>query len=72
MPDMHFVDSSHVESIGYDAETCELYVSFANTGRTYVYYNVEAWVFDEFMRADSKGLYLNHSIKGKYDYAPIG
>ena len=71
MPEMHFVDSSNVESIGYDADTQELHVSFVNTGRTYVYYGVDQWVFDEFMQSDSKGSYLNNSIKGNYDYAPL-
>ena len=71
MPEMHFVDSSNVESIGYDPDARELHVSFANTGRTYVYYDVDEWVFDEFMQADSKGSYLNNTIKGNHDYAPL-
>ena len=71
MPDMKFVDSSNIESIGYDPETRELYVSFVNTGRTYVYYNVDQWIFDEFIQADSKGAYLNQNIKGIYEYSPL-
>ncbi len=71
MPEMHFVDSSNVESIGYDPDTRELHVSFLKTGRTYVYYNVDEWVFDEFIQTDSKGSYLGNNIKGVYDYAPL-
>jgi len=68
MPDMHFVDSSNVEAIGYDAATQELHVQFLKSGETYVYYGVEEWVFQEFMQADSKGTYLNINIKGRYQY----
>lgn len=71
MPEMLFVDSSNVESIGYDPDTRELHVRFVNTGRTYAYYNVDQWVFDEFAQSDSKGTYLNANVKGHYEYAPV-
>lgn len=71
MPEMHFVDSSNVESIGFDPDTCELHVSFLGNGRTYVYFNVEQWVFDEFMQSDSKGIFLNQRIKNIYECAPL-
>jgi hypothetical protein len=67
MPEMHFVDSTNVESIGYDTNSQELHVRFLRSGATYIYYNVEPWVFDEFLQADSKGVYLNTNIKGRYD-----
>ena len=71
MPGMHFVTSSNIEAIGYDPDTMELHVRFLKSGETYVYYNVESWVFDEFMQADSKGTYLNDQIKGRYDYGKL-
>lgn len=71
MPEMTFVTSSTVEAIGYDAPTRELYVQFVKTGETYVYSEVEEWVFQEFLRADSKGTYLNTNIKGRYDYRKL-
>ena len=67
MPEMHYVDSSNVESIGYDPDTRELYVHFKRSGN-YVYSEVEEWVFGEFLQADSKGRYLNQMIKGVYNY----
>lgn len=70
MPEMHYVVSSNIEAIGYDPATQELHVRFLTSG-TYVYYNVEEWVFDELMQADSKGIYLNSNIKGRYDYAKL-
>jgi KTSC domain len=66
MPEMIFVDSSSVEAIGYDPATQELYVRFVKSGETYVYQQVEEWVFEDFRRADSKGIFLNTSVKPHY------
>jgi hypothetical protein len=66
MPEMIFVDSSNVQAIGYDSVTCELYVQFVKSGEMYVYSDVEEWVFEEFKRADSKGIYFNANIKDRY------
>jgi len=71
MPEMHYVDSSNIEAIGYDAQSQELHVRFLDSGDTYVYYNVEQWRFEEFMQADSKGGYLNGEIKGRYEYGKL-
>jgi hypothetical protein len=71
MPEMHFVDSTNLEAIGYNSDTQELHVRFLRSGQTYVYFNVEGWVFLEFMQADSKGTYLNVNIKGRYEYGKL-
>ncbi len=71
MPEMHFVTSSNIEAIGYDAPTMALYVRFLQSGETYIYYNVESWVFDQFIQADSKGKYLHDWIKPNYPYAKL-
>jgi hypothetical protein len=71
MPEMIFVDSSNVEAIGYDSATRELHVQFVKSGETYVYHEVEEWVFEDFKRADSKGTFLNANIKGRYDYSKL-
>ena len=65
---MHYVDSSSIEAIGYESDLQELHVRFLKSGETYVYYGVEEWVFQEMMQTDSKGRYLNHNIKGHYNY----
>ena len=59
MPEMHFVDSSNVEAIGYDPEARELHVHFIKSAN-YVYVDVEEWVFNEFYRPGRRG---NTSIK---------
>ena len=45
-PEMHYVDSSNVEAVGYDPTTQELVVQFLTSG-TYVYFDVEEWIFNE-------------------------
>ena len=64
---MHYVDSSNVEAIGYESSTRELHVWFLRSGQ-YVYFDVDEWVFDEFMAASSHGTYLNDNIKEIYQY----
>ena len=68
---MHLVDSTNVEAIGYDKDTQQLHVRFLKSGATYVYYDVEEWVFDEFRQAESKGGYVHDHLKKVYDYAKL-
>ena len=67
MPEMNFVDSSNIESIGYDEDAQELHVQFLSTG-LYVYSGVPREVFDGFMNASSKGSFLNREIKAVYHF----
>jgi hypothetical protein len=63
-----YVDSSNVEQIGYDADWSEVHVIF-KTGRHYIYSNVPPDVWDAFLSAPSKGIFLNTVIKkGGYPY----
>lgn len=71
MPEMQYVDSSNIEAIGYDFETRELHVRFLKSGDTYIYYDVEDWVFSEFLQAGSKGGYLGAQIRGRYQYSKL-
>ena len=71
MPEMIFVDSSNIEAIGYDPDGLELHVRFLKSGETYVYYGVEEWVYSEFLQADSKGAYLNASVKNNYQHGKL-
>ncbi len=66
MPEMIYVESKNIESIGYDAASQELHVRFLKSGETYVYYAVDEWVFVELMQADSKGKYFIANIKTNY------
>jgi len=68
MVEMNYVDSSNIESIGYDNENQDLHVHFVNGG-IYVYHQVPHNIFDEIMNADSKGSYLNREVKGIYEFS---
>jgi len=68
MPEMIFVDSSNIESIGYNDDTQELYVQFLSGG-SYIYSDVPREIFDGLMNAPSKGSFLNREVKGIYQYA---
>jgi hypothetical protein len=68
MPDMIFVTSSNVEAIGYDSANQELHVRFVKSGETYVYNQVEEWVFEEFKMAESPGTFLNTRVKDHYQW----
>jgi len=70
MPEMQFVTSSNIESVGYDVSTQELHVRFL-TGRTYVYYEVEEYKFIEMLSGGSVGVYLKQNIEKNYRYAEI-
>jgi hypothetical protein len=63
MPEMVPVDSDAIEEVGYDAG--ELAVKFRDGG-TYLYSVVPEGVFEELLRADSIGSYVNREIKPFY------
>ena len=58
------VESSNVVAIGYKDN--KLYVDF-KTG-SYVYYDVPQPVYDEFVKAESKGKYVWSHLRGNYAY----
>lgn len=64
---MEMVDSSNIESVGYDSDARELHVSFVS-GKTYVYSDVDDWVFHELLASESKGSYLNREIRNRYQF----
>ena len=64
------VDSSNIESIGYDIETMTLEVEFTN-GNIYQYFDIPPTVHENLMRSDSKGKFLHSQIKGSYRYARL-
>ncbi len=63
MPDMEYVASTNVEAVGYDAAARELHVRFLS-GETYVYRDVDEYIFHDLLNAPSKGSYINRTLKG--------
>lgn len=64
------VQSSSLRSIGYDKDSQELHVNFHDTGR-YVYHGVPQDVHDALMMAGSKGSFIHHQMKGKYEFTKL-
>ena len=67
--DRHYVDSSMITSIGYDALSCTLEVEFKN-GTVWQYHDFPEYMWYEFESAESKGKYFNANIKKQY--TPLG
>jgi len=59
------VKSSTVSTIDYDSKTRELTVEFLNGGR-YVYEAVPESVYNDFVKAESKGKFVAKSLKNKF------
>jgi hypothetical protein len=70
MHETHFPESTVLHSAAYDDETQELTIRL-KSNRTYVYRDVEPYVYDSLVSADSAGRYYNQHIKDHYPYAEI-
>jgi hypothetical protein len=64
------VQSTNVAEVGYDSETMTLEVAFHN-GTLYQYFDVPEVMFQELLRSDSVGRFLNTQIKNSYRYAKL-
>ena len=70
-PNMEPVASSNVAAIGYEAETCTLFVRF-NDGSLYKYDDVSLETYRSFISASSKGRFVWRQLRDKYPYSRIG
>lgn len=63
------VKSSNIHSIGYSAELKIIQVQFLS-GSVYEYYDVPLNVYEAFLKADSKGKFLNGNLH-RYKYRQV-
>ena len=63
--EMQSVSSEAIEAIGYDPTTQRLRIIFRH-GRTYDYCRVPTHVYEQFLRAASKGGFFHTHIDGRY------
>ena len=70
IPEMIPVESSNVESIGYDQENQIVYVRFLN-GSLYIYKEVPEYEFENLLNAPSIGSYIHSNFKNVYPYERI-
>jgi len=64
------VESTNVDSVGYDTASQTLEVEFTNSN-VYQYFDVPQEIYDELISADSVGKYLSAHIKGNYRYSRL-
>jgi hypothetical protein len=64
------VESTNIESIGYDASSLTLEIAFTS-GHVYQYFDVPPQVHTEFMAASSHGKFLSSEIKGRFRFARV-
>ena len=70
MHESYFPNSTAIRSAAYDDETRELFIGLT-TGRTYVYRDVQDWIYDELLAAKSVGQYYNRRIKDRYQFDEV-
>ena len=66
----HAVNSSVLQTIGYDARDHVLEVEF-HTGRVYQYLGVPPTVCDDLLNAGSLGEFFNRHIRDEYRFVEI-
>lgn len=62
------VNSTNIDSVGYNADTQILTVKFKVSGQVYEYLNVPQTLYEGLMTAESKGTYLNDNIRSQFAY----
>lgn len=65
------VESSNLNSVGYDPDRAVLVIEFHHGG-VYEYYDVPESEYTGLLEAESKGKYFHAHIKDVYDYEKIG
>jgi hypothetical protein len=67
----HYVVSSSIRSVGFDAGSKVLEIEFC-TGGVYQFHGVPDDVYDEFLAAPSIAKYFQHRIKESFDPLRVG
>jgi hypothetical protein len=69
-PDPIAVHSSSLATVAYDDQRAILQVEFRD-GAAYQYAAVPRRIYQDLLRADSKGAYFNHHIRGLFPYSML-
>ena len=65
-----YVDSSNLQSVGYDEQQQILEVEFRN-GAVYQYYDCPKPIYDALMSAPSLGRFFNAQIRDRFPYSRV-
>jgi hypothetical protein len=68
-PAMPAVESSVIRFFRYDPRERALHITFTS-GKAYTYLDVPPKVYDDFLKADSKGEFFNEEIRDQYSFVP--
>ena len=66
------IDSSMINSIGYDESSCTLEVEFKSSGAVWQYFDFPESLWHEFRSSDSQGKFFHREIKGQYSESQVG
>lgn len=64
------VESTTLTTVAYDADRELLQLGFRDQA-VYHYFDVPSDVYEDLMRASSKGSYFNRAIRGRFVYARV-
>lgn len=60
------IESSAISHVNYQDQRRLLYVTYKGSGGSYVYVGVPRHDYDDLLKAESKGAFVNERIKPKY------
>jgi hypothetical protein len=60
--------SRAIRQIRYDADARKLFVTFRDSGKTYVYFDVPPQVYGGFLAADSHGAFFSERVRDAYRF----
>lgn len=64
------VESSNINAVGYDMSFGNLVVEY-KSGNKYQYKNVPYELYENLLKAESKGRFMNENVKGKFEFDRI-
>ena len=64
------VESSNINAIGYDMSFGGLVVEY-KSGAKYMYEKVPYELYENLLKAESKGRFVNENVKGKFEYKRV-
>lgn len=76
IPELTPVESSQIEAIGHTPNANVLFIKFhprgtVTEGPVYAYFDFSEEKFQDFLKAESKGRFLNQEIRDKYKYQKL-
>lgn len=64
------VESSNINAVGYDTSFGGLVVEY-KSGTKYMYEKVPYELYENLLKAESKGRFVNENVKGKFEFRRI-